>query len=157
MAANSATAMAALARRRRPIGKFVKDHDLAALREAKSLLDGIVASRYLGVQSSSTLSVTNFGDLSPAEQQAELQLQQEEELGSRVRAAIHMCLSAASVAVEVAQTLMETFSESGGEERAALLGRCAEDAQAASDAAHHAAAVLAQEEPPETDSFFEIS
>ena len=94
---------------------------------------------------------------SPAQQRAELQLQLEEELGGRVRAAIHLCLSAASVAVEVGHALMDKFSEISGEERAALLARCAEDAQAASDAAHHAAAVLAQEEPPETDAFFEIS
>jgi len=131
----------------------MNDHDLVALREAKSLLDDIVASRYLGVQLSSTLPLANFGELSPAEQEAELRLRLEEELGSRVRAAIHLCLSAASVAVEVGHALMEKFSEVDGEERAALLARCAEDAEAASDAAHHAAAVLAHKEPPETDSF----
>jgi len=149
--------MATIARPRRTIGKNVKDHDLATLMEAKSLLDGIVASRYLGVPSSSSLLVANLGNLSPAQQQAELQLQLEEELGGRVRAAIHLCLSAASVAVEVGHALMDKFSEIGGEERAALLARCAEDAQAASDAAHHAAVVFAQKEPPETDAFFEIS
>ncbi|MDB5829679.1 MAG: hypothetical protein JWQ73_3899 [Variovorax sp.] len=131
--------------------------DLEALKKAKAMLDELVMSRYVDFQSPPEISITEFGGLSASEQQAERDNANDHDLGNRVRAAIHLCLSASSVAMEVSAKLMGDFADLSGEARANLLGRCAEDAAAASDAAEHAAAVLNNEERPQTEAFFEIS
>jgi predicted signal transduction protein with EAL and GGDEF domain len=131
--------------------------ELDAIDAARKAIDEIVATRYLGVQAVPGLAPTDFGMLPPAMQEAELRMAEDAEIGNRLRAGIHMCLSAASVALELSQTLIGNFPALDRADRAKALLKCAEDALAASDAARHAAAVLAGEEKPETDAFFEIS
>ena len=131
--------------------------ELDAIEAARKAIDEIVASRYLGVQAVPVIAPTDFGQLPPAMQEAELQVTEDAELGNRMRVGIHMCLSAASVALEVSHKLMGNFPDLPRADRAKALLKCAEDALAASDAARHAAAVLAGEEKPETEAFFEMS
>jgi len=131
--------------------------DLETIEKARSAIEEIVASHYLGVQGIPTMAPTDFGLLPPAMQETERRIAEDTELGNRLRAAIHMCLSAASVSLEVTQRLMGDFAELSLADRAKALTKCAEDAMAASDAARHGAGILAGEEPPETESFFEIS
>lgn len=130
--------------------------DLETIENARSAIEEIVATRYLGVQSVPSLAPTDFGLLPPAQQEAELRFAEENEHGNRLRAGIHMCLSAASVALEVSQRLMGDFADLQRADRIKALMKCSEDAMAASDAARHAAGILAGEELPETESFFEI-
>ena len=131
--------------------------DLETIEQARIAIEDIVASRYLGVQGVPSLAPTDFGMLPPAMQEFELRIVEETEHGNRMRAGIHMCLSAATVALQVSQILMNDFAELNMSDRAKALMKCSEDAMAASDAARHAAAVLSGEEKPETDSFFEFS
>lgn len=134
----------------------MRTEDLESLKTAKTVVDEIIASRFFGIQPAAEMSSTDFNQLSPEAQQLELQIAEDDDQGNRARAALHMCLIASSVSIEVAQKLM-ALPGLPREERAALILRCGEDALAACDAASHAAAVLTKQEPPETDAFFEIS
>ncbi len=131
--------------------------DLKSIEHARLMIEDIVTARYFGVQAVPTLAETDFAALPPALQEAERRISEENEHGNRLRVGLHMCLSAATVALQVSETLMHDFPELTPAERARALLKCSEDAMAAADAARHAAAVLAGEEPPETEAFFEIS
>lgn len=131
--------------------------DLEAIEHARTSIEDIIASRYLGIQAVSTVSATDFAQLAPAQQEAERRAAEDDDRNNRMRAGLHMCLSAACVALQTAEKLMHDFPDLAPAQRAQALLKCSEDAMAASDAARHAAAVLAGEEPPETESFFEIT
>ncbi|RYY91691.1 MAG: hypothetical protein EOO24_30770 [Comamonadaceae bacterium] len=135
----------------------MQTEDLKTIEHARTTIEEIVTARYLGVQAVPSLCATDFAALPPAMQEAELRIVEENEHGNRLRVGLHMCLSAASVALQVSQTLMHDFPDLAPPERARALLKCSEDAMAAADAARHAAAVLAGEELPETESFFESS
>lgn len=131
--------------------------DLESIARARAVIENIVASRYLGVQADPAFAFTDFDQLPAHVQEAERQIAQDNDHGNRIRVAIHMCLSAASVALEVGEALMNGLAELPPAQRAEALLRCGEDALAASDAARHASFVLTGEEVPETDAFFEVT
>lgn len=135
----------------------MKSEDLKTIENARMAIEEIVTARYFGVQAVPVLGATDFDQLPPALQEVERRISEQNEHGNRLRVGIHMCLSAASVALQVSHDLMHDFPDLSAEERAKALLKCSEDAMAAADAARHAAAVLAGEEPPETESFFESS
>ncbi len=131
--------------------------DLEAIEQARVMIEEIVEARYFGVQAVTSLDPADFDALTPDQQAVELRIAEETEQGNRLRVGLHMCLSAATVALQVSQTLMHDFPDLPVDERGRALLKCAEDAHAAADAARHAAAVLAGEELPATESFFESS
>ncbi|MBU1443743.1 MAG: hypothetical protein KJ832_20920 [Gammaproteobacteria bacterium] len=134
----------------------MRSADLETIESARASIEEIVATRYLGVQAVPSLAPTDFGMLPPAMQEVEKRISEENEHGNRMRAGIHMCLSAATVALEVSHRLMGECADMPTPDRVKALLKCAEDAMAASDAARHAAGILAGEELPETESFFEL-
>jgi len=135
----------------------MKTNDLQTIEHARTSIEEIITTRYLGIQAVPTLSPTDFAELAPAQRETERCIAEENERGNRMRVGLHMCLSAASVALQTAERLMSDFPELTPQQRAQALLKCAEDAMAASDAARHASAVLSGDELPETDSFFEAS
>lgn len=135
----------------------MRAEEIESIERAKTIIEEIVASHYLGEQASTCMGPTDFGFLSTDMQRVEIQITEEDNQGTRLRAGLQMCLSTASVALEVTRTLMNGFADLPPKDREKVLAKCAEDAMAASDAARHAAAVLAGEEKPETDAFFEVT
>jgi hypothetical protein len=131
--------------------------DLDSIEKARAVVENIVASRYLGVQAVPSFAPTDFGMLPSSLQALERRIAQDNDHGNRIRVGIHMCLSAASVALQVSEALMNGLADLLPTERAEALLRCGEDALAASDAARHASLVLTGEELPETDAFFEVT
>jgi hypothetical protein len=116
----------------------------------------VIAGRSLGVQAVPYFAPTDLGVLPSAQQEAELRLKEENDYGNRVRAGIHMSLSAAAAALWVAETLLKDFAYLAPSERKQELAKCANRARRASASASHAAAVLAGEEAPKTDAMTEI-
>jgi hypothetical protein len=131
--------------------------DLAALKRATTILDELVMARYVDLQGPAQIGMTDFGHLSETEQQEERDNVRDHDLGHRARAAIHLCLSASSVALEASARLMGEFADLACDARIKLLSECAEDTAAASEALAHASAVLNEEEEPQTEPFFEMS
>ncbi|MEJ8859875.1 hypothetical protein WKW79_35370 [Variovorax robiniae] len=132
-------------------------NDLQTIEHARTSIEEIITTRYLGIQAVPTLSATDFAQLTPEQREAERRIGEENERGNRMRVGLHMCLSAASVALQTAESLMSDLPALTPAQRAQALIKCAEDAMAASDAARHASAVLSGDELPETDSFYEAS
>lgn len=124
----------------------MQTEDLRALIQAKSILDEIVMARYVDMQGPGEISATEFDAMSATEQQSERDTIDDHALGHRARAAIHLCLSASSVVMEVSVRLMSDFAHLSRKDRINLFSRCAEDATAASVAAEHASALLSDKE-----------
>ncbi|MEJ8824954.1 hypothetical protein WKW80_23485 [Variovorax humicola] len=137
--------------------ELMNTSDLTVIERARTSVEDIITSRYLGIQAVPTLSPSDFAQLTPAQQEAERWMAEENERGNRMRVGLHMCLSAAIVALQTAEKLMHDFPDLPPQLRTQALLKCSEDAMVASDAARHAAAVLSGEEIPETESFFESS
>ena len=131
--------------------------DLRMIEQARVSVEEIITARYLGVQAVPTLAPTDFASLPPSLQEVERRIVEDNEDGNRMRVGLHMCLSAASVALQVAAKLMNDFPDMAHAERVKALLKCSEDAMAAADAARHAASVLSGEELPETEAFFDSS
>jgi len=131
--------------------------DLRMIEQARVSVEEIITARYLGVQAVPTLAPTDFASLPPSLQEVERRIVEDNEDGNRMRVGLHMCLSAASVALQVAAKLMHDFPDMAHAERVKALLKCSEDAMAAADAARHAASVLSGEELPETEAFFDSS
>lgn len=135
----------------------MQTEDLRMIEQARMTIEEIVTAHYFGVQPSAQLGATDFAALPPHMQEAEHRITEENEANNRLRVGLHMCLSAASVALQVSETLMNDFAALSPDDRARALLKCSEDAMAAADAARHAAAVLSGEELPATEAFFDTS
>ena len=133
----------------------METEELKAIERARMTIEDIVTAHYFGVQPAAQLGATDFAALPADLQEVERRMTEENERGNRLRVGLHMCLSAASVALQVSQTLMHDFPDLSPDERARALLKCSEDAMAASDAARHAAGVLAGDELPAIEAFFE--
>lgn len=90
------------------------------------------------------------------QRQKELNVEEETDYGNRVRAGIHMTLSAAVAALEVAESLMKDFANVDPKDRKRELVRCSLNARIARDAAAEAAAVLSGQQAPKSDAMVEI-
>ncbi|VTU30570.1 MULTISPECIES: hypothetical protein [unclassified Variovorax] len=130
--------------------------DLNTVVKARRAIEEVIAGRRLGTAAVPYFAPTDLGGLPASIQEAELRIKEDNDHGNRVRAAIHMSLTAAAAALKVSEDLMEGFAELPSSERQLELARCSTNARAASDAAGHAAAVLAGEESPKSDSMMEI-
>jgi len=130
--------------------------DLDTVEKARKTIEEVIAARRLGTAAVPYFAPTDLGGLPASIQAAELRIKEDNDHGNRVRAAIHMSLTAAAAALKVSENLMEGFAELPPQARQIELIRCAAAARAASDAAAHAAAVLAGEESPKADSMMEI-
>ncbi|WP_139191608.1 hypothetical protein [Variovorax sp. CF079] len=130
--------------------------DLETIEKARIAIEEVIAGRSLGVQAVPYFAPTDLGVLPSSQQEAELRLKEENDYGNRVRAGIHMSLSAAEAALRVAETLLRDAAYFTLSERKQELAKCANRARRASASASHAAAVLAGEEAPKTDAMMEI-
>lgn len=130
--------------------------DLDTVERARKAVEEVIASRRLGMAAVPYFAPTNLGGLPASIQEAELRIKEDNDHGNRVRAAIHMSLTAAAAALKLSEELMEGFADLPSRERQLELARCATDARAAGAAAGHAAAVLSGEESPKSDSMMEI-
>ncbi|SEB14146.1 hypothetical protein [Variovorax sp. YR216] len=130
--------------------------DLETVETVRVALQEVILARQHGVQAVPYFAPTNIGVLSPDEKRKELTVEEETDYGNRVRAGIHMTLSAAVAALEVAETLMKNFATINPEDRKRELIRCSLNARVARDAAAEAAAVLSGQQAPKTDAMVEI-
>jgi len=135
----------------------MRTEEIQAIDKARRVIEEIVASHYRGEQALPSVGPTDFGFLSTDLQQVEIQLSEEDKQWSRLRAGLQMCLSTASVALDVSKTLMNGLADLPPKQREKMLKKCGDDALAASEAAKHAAEVLTGQERPETDAFFEVT
>jgi hypothetical protein len=130
--------------------------DLKIVEKARAVIEELIAARHLGIPAVPYFAPTDLGFLPPALQEAEQKVQEENDYGNRVRAGVHMSLTAAVAALKVSEALMKGFTSLAPQERKRELMRCSQGAQAASDTAGQAAAVLAGLESPKSDSAMEI-
>ena len=130
--------------------------ELDALKSARSAIEEVIAERYMGLEPVPYFSPTDIGALPAPLQEAEQRVKEDTDYGNRVRASIHMCLTAAAVALQVSESLMENFAPADPKERQAQLSRCAEDAIAAAAAANHAALILVGEQQVEGDTLMDV-
>lgn len=130
--------------------------DLETIERARVALQMVILARECGAQAVPYFAPTNIGTLLPNEQEKELNVKEETDYGNRVRAGIHMTLSAAVAAIEVAETLMKDFATVDPKDRKRELVRCSLSARIARDAAAEAAAVLSGQQAPKSDAMVEI-
>ena len=119
-------------------------------------LQEVISAREHAVPPVPYFAPTNIGTLPPFEQEQELNVKEETDYGNRVRAGIHMTLSAAVSALEVAEALMKNFAVLDAKDRKQELIRCSLNARVARDAAAEAAAVLSGQQAPKSDAMVEI-
>lgn len=130
--------------------------DLEAVSTVRVALQEMISARKHGVQVVPYFAPTNIGVLSHDAQEKEASLKEETDYGNRVRASIHMTLSAAVASLEVAEALMKDFDTADAKERNQELIRCSLNARVARDAAAEAAAVLSGQQAPKSDGMVEI-
>lgn len=130
--------------------------DLETIEMARVALQMVILEREYGAQAVPYFAPTNIGTLLPNEQEKELNVKEETDYGNRVRAGIHMTLSAAVAAIEVAETLMKDFATVDPKDRKRELVRCSLSARIAREAAAEAAAVLSGQQEPKSDAMVEI-
>lgn len=130
--------------------------DLETVEMLRVALQKVISAREHGVQAVPYFAPTNIGVLSPDEQKKELRVEEDTDYGNRVRAGIHMTLSAAVAALEVAEALMKDFATVDPKDRKRELVRCSLNARVARDAAAEAAAVLSGQQAPKSDAMVEI-
>jgi len=136
---------------------FMQTPDLETIQMARVALQEVISARELGVQPVPYFAPTNIGTLQPYEQEKELGVEEETDYGNRVRAGIHMTLSAAVAALEVAEALMNDFATVDPKNRKRELVRCSLNARVARDSAAEAAAVLSGQQAPKSDAMVEIT
>ena len=130
--------------------------DLETVQKARVAIQEVISAREHGVQAVPYFAPTDIGTLPPFEQEKELNVQEETDYGNRVRAGVHMTLSAAVSALEVAEALMENFAAVDPKDRQRELIRCSLNARVAGDAASEAAAILSGQQAPKSDAMVEI-
>ena len=130
--------------------------DLETVVRVRVALQQVILAREHGVQAVPYFAPTNIGVLSPDEQEKESNVKEETDYGNRVRAGIHLTLSAAVAALDVAEALMKDFATVDPRDRKRQLVRCSLDARVARDAAAEAAAVLSGQQAPKSDAMVEI-
>lgn len=130
--------------------------ELDALKSARAAIEEVIAERYMGMDPVPYFSPTDIGELPAPFQEAEERVKADTDYGNRVRASIHLCLTAAAVALQVSESLMENFAPPDPKERQAQMSRCAEDAIGAAAAANHAALILVGEEQVEGDTLMDV-
>ncbi|RYF76827.1 MAG: hypothetical protein EOO22_00880 [Comamonadaceae bacterium] len=126
--------------------------DLETLIKARAAIEEIIAERYSGLTRVPYFAPTDIGGFPAPVQIAELKIKEEAEYGNRVRSAIHMCLTASAVAMQVAETLMKNFATVEPARRHKFLKVCAEDVAAAADLSRHTARLLSGEGPAEMET-----
>jgi hypothetical protein len=89
-------------------------------------------------------------------QEAEERVRDDTSLFNRTRASVYMCLTAAHTALEATLLLMDENLSLTHRDGARKLMAIADNAEAASEAAHHASLVLMGHEPPPPDETLEI-
>src|SRR5689334_6992988 len=109
--------------------------DLETVEMARTLVDEIIAGRSPMAAAVPYFAPTDIGCLTPAMKEAESLIQEENDFGNRLRAAIQMSLAAASASLRVSESLMQDFAHLSLPERQKQLARCACDAQACRDIA----------------------
>ena len=135
---------------------MMQSPDLETVQMVRVALQNVVSAREHGVQPVPYFAPTNIGTLPPFEQEKELNVREETDYGNRVRAGIHMTLSAAVSALEVAEALMKNFAIVDPKDRKHELIRCSLNARVARDAAAEASAVLSGQQAPKSDAMVEI-
>jgi len=130
--------------------------DLETVEMVRVALQKVISAREHGVQAVPYFAPTDIGVLSPDERQKESNVEEETDYGNRVRAGIHMTLSTAVAALEVAEALMKDFATVEPKDRKRELIRCSLNARVARDAAAEAAAVLSGQQAPKSDAMVEI-
>jgi hypothetical protein len=130
--------------------------DLETVEMVRVALQKVISAREHGVQAVPYFAPTDIGVLSPDERQKESNVEEETDYGNRVRAGIHMTMSAAVAALEVAEALMKDFATVDPKDRKRELVRCSLNARVARDAAAEAAAVLSGQQAPKSDAMVEI-
>jgi len=131
--------------------------DLETVQTVRVALQEVISAREHGVHTVPYFAPSDIGTLPPSEQEKELGVQQETDYGNRVRAGIHMMLSAAVSALEVAEVLMRDFAIVDPKDRKRELIRCSLNARIARDAAAEAAAVLSGQQAPKSDARVEVN
>ncbi|SEB10051.1 hypothetical protein [Variovorax sp. YR216] len=130
--------------------------DLETVKKVRVALQQVISAREHGVQAVPYFAPTDIGTLPSYERERELNVKEETDYGNRVRAGVHMTLSAAVSALEVAEALMENFDIVDAKDRKRELIRCSLNARVARDAAAEAAAVLSGQQAPKSDAMVEI-
>ena len=130
--------------------------DLETVEMARTLVEEIIAGRSPMAAAVPYFAPTDIGCLTPAMQEAESRIQEENDFGNRLRAAIQMSLTAAAASLRVSESLMQDFAQLSLQDRQKQLVRCACDAQACRDIAGHVAPILSGKEAPKLDALMEI-
>jgi hypothetical protein len=130
--------------------------DLETVEKARALIEEVIAGRSHLTAAVPYFAPTDIGCLPPAMQEAESRIEEENDFGNRVRAAIQMSLAAAAASLRVSESLMQDFAQLGSHERQKELARCACEAQASRDITGHIAAILSGKEAPKLDALMEI-
>ena len=130
--------------------------DLETVEKARALIEEVIASRSPMAAAVPYFAPTDIGGLTPAAKEAESRIEQDNDFGNRVRAAIQMSLAAAAASLRVSESLMQDFAQLSLRDRQQELARCACDAQACKDIAGHIAPILSGKETPKLDALMEI-
>ncbi|MDN8618056.1 hypothetical protein [Variovorax ginsengisoli] len=135
----------------------MKSLDLETVQMVRVALQEVISAREHGVHAVPYFAPTDIGALPPSEQEKELGVREETDYGNRARAGIHLTLSAAVSALEVAEVLMRDLTIVDSRDRKRELLRCSLNARMARDAAAEAAAVLSGQQAPKSDARVEVN
>jgi hypothetical protein len=130
--------------------------DLETVEKARALIEEVIEGRSHLTAAVPYFAPTDIGCLPPALQEAESRIEEENDFGNRVRAAIQMSLAAAAASLRVSEALMQDFAQLGSSERQKELARCACEAESSKDITGHIAAILSGKEAPKLDALMEI-
>ena len=130
--------------------------DLEAVERVRALIEELIAARSHLAVSVPYFAPTDIGTLTPARQESESRIEEENDYGNRVRAAIQMSLAAAAASLRISESLMHDRTQLSLPERQKELARCACDAQDCRDIVGHVAALLTGKEAPKLDALMEI-
>jgi hypothetical protein len=130
--------------------------DLETVERTRAVIEELIAYRSHLAVSVPYFAPTDIGSLTPAVQQNESRIKEENDYGNRVRAAIQMSLAAAAASMRLAESLMHDDAQLELRERQQNLARCAHEAQGCRDVAGHVVALLSGKEAPKLDALMEI-
>lgn len=130
--------------------------DLETVERTRAVIEELIAYRSHLAVSVPYFAPTDIGSLTPAMQQSETRIKEENDYGNRVRAAIQMSLASAAASMRLAESLMRNDVQLELRERQQNLARCAQDAQECRDVAGHVVALLLGKEAPKVDALMEI-
>ncbi|MDM0030347.1 hypothetical protein [Variovorax saccharolyticus] len=131
--------------------------DLEVLESARRALEGVMAGRYLGMQAVPYFAATDLGELSPSAAELEKRRREEHDHGNRVRAGLHVVLTAAAGAIEIGKNLMQCLGDPSDPRSSREMIQCAADARVVSEASLHASRLLSGEQAPAPDTVMEIA